>query len=382
MKITIASPVSDLHGVGPKTVDRLAALRIHTIEDLLFTKPRQYEDRSKITDIIDVEEGHSFTIRGVVEKVQQRKAWKRRMTITEALISDKTGSINAIWFNQPYIKDQLKKDEPALFSGKVDRKQGKLQMQTPVFEMERKDQTHVGRIVPEYDLTFGITQKQIRYFVKQALEHVLPLEDSLPEDFVKKHGLLDITKTVQQLHFPNTPQEHEAALRRLYFDTVLLMHLYVEEQRGERQSIDAPAIPFSEAEVADFVKALPFKLTGAQKRSAWDVLQNLENPYPMHRLLVGDVGAGKTVVAAMAAYQAHLRGYQTAFMAPTEVLANQHYASLQKVFADTKVTLTLLTRETSKEHKKTAITADIIVGTHALIQDGIEFNAFGPCCCR
>lgn len=376
MPLELSSPIAELHGVGEKTESRLHVLRIRTIEDLLYYAPRQYEDRSSVTAINQVEENSTCTVKGTVIKLRQHAARRRRMTITEAIIQDDTGEIHAIWFNQPYVKEQLEKSGAFLFSGKVKTHKNGLQLQNPIFEPEREQQTHVGRIVPEYPLTFGITQKQVRYFVKQALE-LAPEEDPLPKEMRTTHNLPTLKWALQKLHFPESLEEAREAQERLAFDRLLLTQLYAADQRKLRQLEKAPEITFSEKDIAEFTKNLPFTLTNAQKKAAWDVFQDIAKPHPMHRLIVGDVGAGKTVVAAMAGYQASLGGFQTALMAPTEVLANQHFQSLQKIFAKTDVTIELLTRDTSKQYKKKAVTADIVVGTHAIIQDSVQFRRLG-----
>lgn len=412
--------VSELKGVGPAAAKRLAALGIQTLGNLVHHLPRTYEDRSEITDISAMAADHRCTIRGTIEKIATRRAHRRRMTITEALVTDPSGSIKVVWFNKPYLEDQLAVgDELFLTGAPKDSKYG-LALQSPEHEKVLKpttsatdadgtdsadatrqanssggnsaentetnatntvevEQLHTARIVPEYPLTAGITHKQMRFWIKQALDYVLPMPDPLPAEVREQYQLLEIGDALRQVHFPENPEAFTAAHRRLDFDTLFITQLYVLQQREQFDSQKAQQLEFNEAEIKQFVADLPFELTGAQRRAAWDALQDIQKDRPMNRLVVGDVGSGKTVVAAIALYNTVLNGTQGLLMAPTELLAKQHYANLRELFADKDVNIALLTGSTKTIDAESSpeMNAHIIVGTHALIQEKVGFHNLG-----
>ncbi|MFH1426292.1 MAG: ATP-dependent DNA helicase RecG [Candidatus Kerfeldbacteria bacterium] len=375
-------PVSQLHGVGPAMEKRLKTLGLETLGDLVWYFPRQHEDLSAISDVIDVADGQKVTVRVRIEKLQARRSFRRRMTITDAKVGDDTSSIKVVWFNQPHIATSLAVGDEVFMSGVAKESKYGLALQSPVYEKADgiRETTHTGRIVPAYHLTHGITQKQLRYFMKQALKLVLPLPDYLPEVVLEETKVLPLTKAIEQIHFPESLELFEEARRRLDFDELYVSQLFAQLQRKDIQSQNADAQEFHETEVKAFVDSLPFTLTAAQKKSAWQILKDLQAGVPMNRLLIGDVGSGKTVVAAIAMLNTVLNKQQAALMAPTEILAKQHFATLQELFADSNVSVELLTSSS-----KTAAGAgqgqlaepDIKVGTHALIQDSVDFSRLG-----
>jgi len=371
--------ISALHGVGPAMEKRLRSLGIQTLDDLVWYLPRTHKDRSAVTDIIDIEEGVELTIQGKVEKISGRKAFRhQRMSITEAMIGDSTGSVKIVWFNQSHIAETLHVEDEVLISGKAKKSKYGLAMQSPIYEKVKEGQetTHTGRIVPEYPLTHGITQKQIRYFVKQALKTALPVDDFLPESILDAHALPDLTQALQQIHFPESEQQFIESQRRLYFDSLLLIQLHSQLVKKDLQSQSAIPLPLDTEAMKKFVEALPFTLTDAQRKVAWAVFTDIAEGTPMNRLVVGDVGSGKTIVSAMVLYNAVLNGHQGALMAPTEILAKQHASTLRELFSPLHITVELLTSSTRKSKKtQQQLTApDILVGTHALIQDGVSFD--------
>ncbi|PJA92907.1 MAG: hypothetical protein CO132_05920, partial [Candidatus Kerfeldbacteria bacterium CG_4_9_14_3_um_filter_45_8] len=323
--------IGELHGVGPALKKRLESLDINTIDDLVWHLPRLHEDRSQLTSVVDIEEGMDVNVKVKIDKVGVRQAFRhRRMQIAEAVVSDETGSIKVIWFNQPHIATTLKVEDEVLLAGKVKRTKYGLSIQSPVYEKVATGRAtvHTGRIVPKYRLTAGVTQKQMRYFVKQALERIGPMADYLPAPIRDSAGIIPLDHALQQAHFPESAEQHAAALFRLDFDRIYIRQLYSQVQRLEVEQQSATAIAFNEAATKEFVSSLPWPLTNAQRRVAWDIFQDLAKERPMNRLLVGDVGSGKTVVAAMALFQTVKAGKQGVLMAPTEILAKQHYASL------------------------------------------------------
>lgn len=374
--------VSELTGVGPAMVKRLSLLGIHTLGDLIHHLPRTYEDRSSVLPVADMVPDHRATVRVRIEKIGTRRAHRRRMTVTEALVSDDTESIKAIWFNKPYLAESLHVGDELYLTGSAKDSRYGLALQNPEYEKVAggREQLHAARIVPEYPLTAGITQKQIRFYVKQALDYVLPIEDPLPESLRAEYQLLSVNDALRLVHFPANEAEFALAHRRLDFDTLLLPQLYILQQRNELETQHAETLDFQEEEIKQFVADLPFELTTAQRRAAWDVLQDTQLTRPMNRLVVGDVGSGKTVVAAIALYNAVLNGKQGLLMAPTELLAKQHYATLRSLFAEKDINVALMTSSTktvTAGKGGTSIDAHIIVGTHALIQESVEFHALG-----
>lgn len=368
-------PVSQLNGVGPEMAKRLKYLGVKTAADLVWQLPRAYDDRSDVLDIVDALEEGTHTVRGTIEKIATRRGRKRRSAITEALIGDITGSIKVVWFNQPYLSDRLAVGDELLLTGKVKRSKYGTAMQSPEYEklVAGRSTTHTGRIVPQYSLTAGITQKQMRYFVKQALDAVLPVNDPLPADTREKNALMGLSDALRAIHFPESNNEFYAAQLRLDFDQLFVLQLAVAQMKDEMDEQSAPAIPFDQAAVKTFVDSLPFTLTGAQKKAAWAALQDMEQSHPMNRLVEGDVGSGKTVVAAIAMLNAARAGFQSSLMAPTEILARQHFDGLTALLADHDVTLALRTHTYANGPDG----ADITIGTHALIHDGVSFERLG-----
>ncbi|HLD21497.1 MAG TPA: DEAD/DEAH box helicase, partial [Patescibacteria group bacterium] len=373
--------ITDLHGVGPKVAERLKVLGIRTVKDLIYYLPREHEDLSVITSIIDIVPNKKITVRGTIERIRSSKTRWKRMNITEACIHDTTHQLRVTWFNQPYITESLKVGDEVLLSGTVKHTKQGLNLQSPEYEKVQAHTvpTHIGRIVPKYPLTAGVTQKQLRYFVKQSLKRVLPITDHLPQSLITRYHLLPLSTALQYIHFPESVQQFQEAKKRLNFDELFIVQLAAQLVRNDMQKLRAPILQFHEKEIKSFVQNLPFQLTTAQRKTSWSILQDIQKPHPMNRLLIGDVGSGKTVVAAMAMLNAVLNGFQAVLMAPTEILATQHAQYLTQLFKKQSIRVAVHTA-----HRKTAhhsintpaqlLDADIIIGTHALIQEGITFQ--------
>jgi ATP-dependent DNA helicase RecG len=368
-------PIDDITGIGPAMKKRLAYLGVKTANDLVWALPRAHDDRSDVLDISSVEPGSQVTIRAHIEKIAARRGRNRRTTIVEALATDITGSIKVVWFNQPYIAKNLQADDEVFLSGQVKKTKYGIALQSPEYEkvVDGRSTTHTARIVPQYDLTAGITQKQMRFFVKEALDHVLPVNDPLPAGTREANHLPGLSDALRTIHFPESNEAFYSARRRLDFDQLFVLQLAVAQMKDEMDEQSAPAIAFDLSAVKAFVKSLPFQLTGAQKKVAWAALQDMEAPHPMNRLVEGDVGSGKTVVAAIAMLNAARAGYQSSLMAPTEILAKQHYTGLSELLLAHDVTLALRT----SKYAEGPDDADIVVGTHALIHDGVSFGNLG-----
>ncbi len=398
--ISLKTPLLEIKGVGPKFIQRLKKLNIKTVKDLLWHFPARYEDFSEISKIVDLTVGQQATIQGVIQEIKPRKSWKRRMFIIEALVSDDTGSVKSIWFNQRFLLSILKKGRLVSLAGKVvQTKSGGICLSHPIYELITHNSKlitkHTGRLVPIYPETRGLTSKGLRYLIKPILDDLEPVDESLPYEIMEKYGILEINNALRKIHFPEEITESRLAKQRFAFED--LFYLQVLNLRERLRMARQKSHPFKIN--LDFVKEslakIPFELTVSQKKSLWEILKDLEKPHPMNRLLQGDVGSGKTIVAVLAALVVAkpfdaAQGKQSAFMAPTEILANQHYATFKNFFADFSGGVGLITSSAGKvfygdglesEIKKPEMAKKIqageikiIFGTHALIQKNVKFK--------
>ncbi|OGE79128.1 MAG: ATP-dependent DNA helicase RecG [Candidatus Doudnabacteria bacterium RIFCSPHIGHO2_01_FULL_46_14] len=381
--LSINDSVSKLHLVKPEHLEALSKLGIKTVKDLLYHFPRDWQDLSEIKKISEIRPGEKISIKARVKHLSIPGFPFRRVKITEALLEDETGNVVAIWFNQPYIKNSLRLGNEYYFSGKgqiyATKKQQTLQLTHPTFEMVREETIHVAGLIPDYPLTEGITQKQVRYWLKQALESLPQLIEILPEKLKKKMKLIGHTEAIKNLHFPDDAAHLKKAKNRLAFEELFLFQLAFQSYKKTLKCLPAPAIQFDKNLVSQFVEKLSFQLTASQRLSAWEILSDMAKPHPMNRLLEGEVGSGKTVVAGLAMLETATAGYQSILLAPTEILAWQHYQTLEKLFAHTGIKIALQTRS----HKIGEIreiregTIKIIAGTHALLQERISFHKIG-----
>ncbi len=397
MKLNL--PVIELNRVGAALEKRLLRIGIKTVEDLLFHFPFRYEDFSDVYSIAHLQAGMETTVRATIELIAAKRSPRKRTMITEAVVSDGSAQMRIVWFGQPYIAKALHVGDEVFFSGKVKDDMFGLQMVSPSYEKAIKQENkksntiHTARIVPMYPLTTGITQKQIRMLMKQVVPLANKLEDWLPEDLRDRVDIMGLREALEQIHFPEDADSLRHAEKRLKFDELFLLQLRAEMIRQQVKRETAPVILFAEEKIKAFVNSLPFTLTKAQKIASWEILQDMEKLEPMNRLLEGDVGSGKTVVAAMAALDAVYAGYQVAIMAPTEILAKQHFASFQGLLPERKMVLVtgggtsnwkLETSETSKKKKREETKryigngeAEIVIGTHALLTEDVQFENLG-----
>ncbi|MCH8986947.1 SDR family NAD(P)-dependent oxidoreductase, partial [Patescibacteria group bacterium] len=391
--MNLTASLSSVPKIGKTYEKRLKKLGITTVRDLLFHFPNKYQDLSQITPIAQIKEGGNYCVVGKILDIQNVRTFKKRMNITSAIIEDKTGSIKIVWFNQPYLTTALKKGTSVYIVGKVTRGKNEVSFSSPSYEKFSEESTHAGRIIPVYPETIGVSSRWLRYIIKPLLDK-LPknIEDALPKDMLQERNLMPFDEALLQIHFPSSLAKAELAKKRFAFEELFFISLFVLTERKKLAAIKAISIPFLEANMQKFTKALSFQLTGAQKKAAWYILKDLEKPRPMNRLLQGDVGSGKTVVAAMAALSVVKAGYQAAFMAPTEILAQQHFKTIGQILAPFKVTVGLLTGKTDRfispklpndyieisreklldRAKKGDI--NLLIGTHALIQDKVKFG--------
>lgn len=377
----LESNISTVKGVGPSLSEKLATLGIVSVYDLIYFFPRNYEDFSQVIPIAKLIPG-KVTIKGRVESVVGRYV-RRRMHITEAIVADKTSKVRVVWFNQSYRVTQFSKDEDYYFSGTYDLRRNRYVISNPATEQARRVGVSTARIVPIYRETKGLKSHQIRKILNELIPLMQVLAETLPPQILLDHNLLGINQTLANLHFPESSQLLQQAKDRIAFEELLWLLTASQLNKADNSALRGWRINFDKTHANQFVSALPFKMTNAQRRAAWEILQDFEQPSPMNRLLQGDVGSGKTAVAAFAAFMAAKKGLQTAFMAPTEILAKQHAQALADLLAPMNVTVGLLVGSTKAVAKKLLKQnlkqgkLDIVVGTQALIQGDTEFNKLG-----
>lgn len=386
-KAALDSPLSVVPMLKADDAKRLEKLGLTTLGDLIHHFPHRHIDRSSIKTIADLKPGEEATIVVNVMQVQNRRVTQGRVVITEAALADSTGYIKAVWFNQPYLQQSLTNRRRVTVAGVVSVSRSGLELRSPEHEFAESPAQglHVGRLVPVYPLTAKLSAKWMRRWVRSALELALhAVEDVAPQDILQRNSLMGLQEALSQMHFPDSEEQRRRAVHRLAFDEFFLIQLGTLSRRREWQ-LDQPGIPVEVApEITQaFLDSLPFALTSDQRKVLAEILADVRKPAAMNRLLQGDVGAGKTVVAAAAALQMAKRGLQTVVMAPTEVLAEQHIVTFQRFLDPFAVRCALLTGSTRKSERR-QILADLeagaiglLVGTHAVIQDDVRFDDLG-----
>lgn len=382
IQINLATPIEEIPRIGPKYQKRLKRLGIKNVRDLLFHFPHRYEDFSNLIPISKAEVGGPFCFQGEVLETKNIYTPRKRMVLTEMIISDGSGKLKVIWFNQPYLINNFKKGDYVCLAGKIAKKNGSKYLSSPVYEKIPKglrsnaDLTHTGRLIPVYPETAGLSSKWLRFIIKPILVKLKnQIEDPLPEKIRKKYDFLTLKNALWQIHFPDSLKFAEEAKKRFAFEELFYLSLFVLQERIKLNRERAIAIPFNLELIKKFTKTLPFKLTNAQKKAAWQILKDLEKPRPMNRLLEGDVGSGKTVVAAIAILNVAKAGYQTVLMAPTEILAEQHFKTINQLLNPKlspwgEIKVGLLTSKKKIYPEKT----DVLIGTHALLQEKVKFG--------
>lgn len=371
----LKDPVTELNFVGQKYQQKLHKLGIDDIEDLLLHVPSRYLDFTQKAKISSVRPGQVVTIGGKIESMKNVYT-KTGKIMQIADVDDNTGKIQVIWFNQPYLVKSIREKEEYSFSGKVGFVGRKIAIVAPEYEKIETKGVHTGRLVPIYPETAGISSKWLRRKILEAYEtYKNKVDDFLSKTTLVKYSLLYLKKAIFNIHFPKTKSEAHEAKRRLAFDELLFLQLgglvrKIKWNKGK----SANPLSANKKQISELTKKLPFKLTKSQEKALNEILKDLQKEKPMNRLLQGDVGSGKTVVSAIAAYVSFLGGYQVAFMAPTQILAHQHYRTLKKVLSPFKVRISLLT---SAENRKDPGRADIFVGTHSLLGKKAIFDKVG-----
>ena len=373
-------PISSIKGIGQELEAKFKLLGINDIHDLIYNFPKRYEDYSKVANISEIIPG-KVTLKGQIKQATGRYV-RRGLHITEAILSDDTGSVRLVWFNQPYRAKALVPGRDYFVSGTFELSNRRLSIMNPSVELSSDFPANTARILPVYKLTKGITSNMIRKVIKEVVPIIRSIEESLPEWVVKDNSLISRSKAIELIHFPGKSSDIELAQKRLGFDEVFELSLASLLNKQENNSESSFSIKFDEQLAKNFVSHLPFQLTDAQRKVVWTIYQDLNSDKPMNRMIEGDVGSGKTVVAAMAALMAIAEGFQVAFMAPTEILARQHAATIDNLlrplgFSDSLGLLVGSMTAKSKEKVKQELDAGkvrFIIGTHALIEENVKMD--------
>lgn len=405
--VELSMKVQYVKGVGPKIGELLEKLNVETLRDLLYLFPHRHDDFSHRARIADLVAGQEYSVLATIWSAHEATVGPKRKMI-EAVVGDESGNIRVIWFNQPYLIPKLKEGSQIVISGKISFFKHRPVFQHPEYEFVAEDEDlekllHTGRLVPVYPSTEGLQQRTLRRILKGALDtYSRAVPDFLPSAIISRNKLIPLSSALNQMHYPDSQTDKELAKHRLSFDELLLMQIIVQSRRREWQEVPTNAMKVSQKLISALQSGLPFKLTQAQQKTLDQILADLQQTRPMSRLLQGDVGSGKTVVAAIAMLTVVENGFQAGFMAPTEILAEQHFRSVRKLLdrfqpSDSgqnvfsveipgikrPVTIGLLTgsaREKTRVElmdKLKSKSLDILIGTHAIIQQGVEFGGLG-----
>jgi len=382
--------VRKLHNIATKLYADLKKMNINTIGDLLWYFPNRYDDLSEIKKVVDIVEDDINTVCVKILKIKTYRAWRAKMMITELVAEDDSGQVEAIWFRQKFVSQILKVGDSVYLSGKVKLKKDIYQFISPSYEKEKIDPIHSARLVPNYRLSGKISQKQLRFLINKALKESKDIDDPLPVEILNEEKYPWLKESLEQIHFPTDKINLEKASQRLKFQELFYLQIKYQLAKRDYQAQETYQIPLNNKLINQILKELPFKLTLDQQKALYDVLADLNKSIPMNRLIEGDVGSGKTIVAILAALNVISNDLQVAFMAPTEILATQHFENIKKILPNKYLkNIALLTKNTQelgneeKIDKKILIkkisnnTCQFAIGTHSLIQDKIDFDKLG-----
>ncbi len=381
--IDLKKDIKYIKGVGPNRATLLNKLGIYTLKDLITYFPREYEDRGNSKNISEIEDGQEALICAYpVGRMNEIKI-RGNLTLCKLVVRDETATCQITWYNQPYLKNVFKQNIRYKFYGKVSKKYGKIEMQSPVYEEEQSNK-NTGKIIPIYPLTYNLSQNVIRKIIENGLNEVSgKLEETLPKYILDEYKLYDYNTAIKEIHFPNSFANFNLAKKRLVFEELFSMQLALLSLKNKYE-VKKTGIEFSkDVKMSEIIDTLPFKLTKAQLRVLEEIDKDMEDSKPMNRLLQGDVGSGKTVVALIAAYKAVKSGYQATIMAPTAILASQHLETFNDILKDSGIRCELLISGISKKKKENILSRlengeiDILIGTHAILEENVKFNKLG-----
>lgn len=373
----------------PKQVEKLQKLGIRFLGDFLFHFPARYDDLSKVVKISELRPDEPATVSGEIIKFGLKRSWRKKISIIEIYLKDETGSIRATWFNQKYLIDIFAKNKNIRLSGKIKLDKNGFYISNPTWEIAQKKAIHTGRIVPIYPETKGVSSKWLRWQIENIFQNDFEIEDSLDENILKKYNLPTLKKALFDIHFPKSENSYLVAQKRFAFFDMFLIQLRSLQIKNQLNKESANQLKYRKEVVEKFIRSLPFELTGDQKKAYAEIKKDLEKSHPMNRLLNGDVGSGKTMIATLSSIQAVSNKFQVAIMAPTEVLAFQHFKGFSKTLSGLGISIALLTNSYKliNQHNKEEKTkreellqkikngeVDIIIGTHAIIQKDIFFK--------
>lgn len=377
----LSTPLEKIKGVGPKTALQFASAGLTTVDDLIHFLPRKHEDFSSIVPISHIKPG-KVSVKGTFSDVCTKRV-RRSMTVTQAVLSDGKAKVPVVWFNQNYRAEQLKNNEEWLVSGEFGLQRQRYQIVNPSVELVKEIAVSGGRIVPVYTSIKGLKSQLVRKILIELRPIIMALPETLPTEVIAREKLLSRSEAILAMHFPASFEQLQAARDRLGFEEIFALMVASYLNKQDNAALESHVITFDARDAKTFIEALPFTLTSAQKFAAWESIKNLDKGEPMNRLLQGDVGSGKTVVAGLVSYIAARAGFQTSVMAPTELLATQHAKTLANLLEPLGMKVGLLIGSLGAKARKPLLEAiangacDVIVGTHALFQDKVSFNRLG-----
>ncbi len=385
--MNFSTKIEEIPHVGKIYGKRLKTMGIKTLADLIYYFPREYKDFSKISKIKDIKINEKACVEGKIISIEQNRTWVKRMIITTALIQDDTGAIEAVWFNQPYIGKTLNIGDEVILAGKLSFQNKTIQISSPIYEkISLKETVHLGRIMSVYVESQGVTSKYLRWIIKPIIETIKnKIPETLPEEILKKYEILSLKEALEQIHFPSSLELAKKAQERFSFEQIFFISLFNLKKKLEIKKENSQSIPINKELIERVKSSLPFELTKAQKKTLEEILKDMEKPNPMNRLLQGDVGSGKTAVAALASINAVKAKAQVVLMAPTEILAKQHFKTFFQMLKSFNLNVGLLTGKEDKYYSKKLHSdtieisrkkllekvedgdIDILIGTQALI---------------
>lgn len=385
--MNFSTKIEEIPGIGTVYGKRLKGLGIKTLADLIYYFPREYKDFTKISKIKDVKINEKACVQGKVISLEQNKTWVKKMTITSALIQDDTGAIEVVWFNQPYLNKVLKIGDEVIVAGKLAIQNRSIQISSPIFEkVSLKETTHLGRIMAIYPETHGVSSRYLRWIIKPIIKRIKDkIPETLPQEIINKYELLSLREAIEQIHFPSSLELANKAEQRFSFEQIFFISLFNLKKKYEVKEKQSLPVPINKELLERVKSSLPFELTNAQKKTLDEILKDMEKPNPMNRLLQGDVGSGKTAVAALASINAVKAKAQVVLMAPTEILTKQHFKTFFQMLKNFNLNVGLLTGKEDKYYSKKLHSdtieisrkkllektekgeIDILIGTQALI---------------